>query len=58
MREGQRRVNRKLADKIGYSMTSIREAINKLASEGLIDQVPGSGTFVRTLLVGTAGRPV
>lgn len=46
---GQQLVNRKLADEIGFSMTPIREAINKLASEGLIDQVPGSGAFVRTL---------
>jgi DNA-binding GntR family transcriptional regulator len=46
---GARLVNRKLADDIGLSMTPIREAINKLASEGLIDQVPGSGAFVRTI---------
>lgn len=46
---GTQLVNRKLADEIGFSMTPIREAINKLASEGLIDQVPGSGAFVRTI---------
>lgn len=46
---GTRLVNRKLANDIGLSMTPIREAINKLASEGLIEQVPGSGAFVRTV---------
>jgi len=46
---GTQLVNRKLADDIGLSMTPIREAIHKLASEGLIEQVPGSGAFVRTI---------
>lgn len=44
---GRRLVNRTLADEIGVSVIPVREAINRLASEGLVDYVPGSGAFVR-----------
>lgn len=44
---GMQLVNRKLADEIGMSMTPVREAVNRLASEGLVDHVPGAGAFVR-----------
>jgi len=44
---GMQLVNRKLADEIGMSMTPVREAVSRLASEGLVDHVPGAGAFVR-----------
>lgn len=45
---GTRLVNRKLAESLGTSFIPVREAINRLASEGVIDQVPGAGAFVRS----------
>lgn len=44
---GHRLVNRVLALEIGVSVIPVREAIHRLASEGLIEHVPGSGAFVR-----------
>lgn len=44
---GKQLVNRVLADEIGVSVIPVREAIHRLASEGLIDHVPGAGAFVR-----------
>ncbi len=44
---GMQLVNRKLADEIGMSMTPVREAVTRLASEGLVEHVPGAGAFVR-----------
>ncbi|WP_417746258.1 GntR family transcriptional regulator [Rosistilla oblonga] len=44
---GMRLVNRVLASEIGVSVIPVREAIHRLASEGLIEHVPGSGAFVR-----------
>ena len=44
---GQRLVNRTLADEIGVSVIPVREAINRLASEGLVEHFPGAGAFVR-----------
>jgi DNA-binding GntR family transcriptional regulator len=44
---GKRLVNRALADEIGVSVIPVREAIHRLASEGLVEHVPGSGAFVR-----------
>ncbi len=38
---------RKLAEAMGVSRTSIREAINKLVVMGLLEQKQGQGTFVR-----------
>jgi DNA-binding GntR family transcriptional regulator len=49
LRPGMRLVNRSLANEIGVSVIPVREAIHRLASEGLIDYVPGSGAFVRRL---------
>jgi len=46
---GSQLVNRTVAAEIGMSMTPIREAIGRLASEGLIRNVPGAGAFVRTI---------
>jgi DNA-binding GntR family transcriptional regulator len=46
---GTQLVNRKLAEEIGVSMTPIREAVTRLASEGLVEYVPGAGAFVRRI---------
>jgi len=43
---GARLVNRALAKDIGVSVIPVREAIHRLASEGLVEHVPGSGAFV------------
>ena len=43
---GARLVNRVLAEEIGVSVIPVREAIHRLASEGLVEHVPGSGAFV------------
>ncbi|MBT5019414.1 MAG: GntR family transcriptional regulator [Planctomicrobium sp.] len=44
---GNRLVNRALANDIGVSVIPVREAIHRLASEGLVEHIPGSGAFVR-----------
>lgn len=49
LQPGMQLVNRKLADEIGMSMTPVREAVARLASEGFIDHVPGAGAFVRRM---------
>ncbi len=46
---GTRLVNRKLGAELGVSMVPVREALNRLASEGLVEHVPGAGAFVRRL---------
>ena len=46
---GTRLVNRKLAGELGTSMVPIREALNRLTSEGLLEHLPGGGNFVRKL---------
>jgi DNA-binding GntR family transcriptional regulator len=43
---GDRLDVRALADQLGVSPTPVKDAINRLASEGLIDVRPRSGTFV------------
>ncbi|MEM7603659.1 MAG: GntR family transcriptional regulator, partial [Verrucomicrobiota bacterium] len=45
---GDRLVNRTLADELGTSFIPVREAISRLASEGLVKQVAGAGAFVRS----------
>lgn len=44
---GDRLVNRALAKQLGTSFIPVREAISRLASEGLVEQVAGAGAFVR-----------
>jgi len=46
---GTQLVNRALSQSIGMSMTPVREAVARLASEGVIEHIPGSGAFVRTI---------
>lgn len=42
-------VTRTLANEIGVSLTPVREAINRLATEGLIQHTPGAGAVVKQL---------
>lgn len=44
---GQRLVTRNLAEEIGVSLAPIREALHRLATEGLVIHQPGAGAFVR-----------
>ena len=44
---GERLDESLLAKRFGVSRTPIREAINQLASAGLIEQIPNRGAFVR-----------
>ena len=44
---GHRLVTRTLAAEIGVSLAPVREALNRLSSEGLVEHVPGAGAFVR-----------
>jgi DNA-binding GntR family transcriptional regulator len=46
---GSRLVNRSLAADLGLSLTPVREAINRLASDGVVEFVSGRGAFVRKL---------
>jgi len=46
---GAQLVNRTLAGEIGVSVIPVREAIHRLASEGLVQHIPGAGAFVREL---------
>ncbi|MCA9039314.1 MAG: GntR family transcriptional regulator [Planctomycetaceae bacterium] len=49
LREGDRVSEYAFAKKLELSRAPIREAINQLVTQGLLNQVPGSGTFVRKL---------
>lgn len=46
---GSRLVNRSLGKQFGVSLIPVREALSRLASEGLIEHVPDSGAYVRKL---------
>jgi DNA-binding GntR family transcriptional regulator len=47
LKPGDRLVNRTIASELDISFIPVREAISRLVSEGLVDQVPGVGAFVR-----------
>jgi DNA-binding GntR family transcriptional regulator len=49
IRPGERLNVEELAEKFGVSLTPVRGAIQQLATEGLIEIRPRSGTFVATL---------
>jgi DNA-binding GntR family transcriptional regulator len=49
LRAGQRIVNRTVARELNISQTPLREAINRLASEGIVEYVPGAGAYVRSI---------
>jgi len=44
---GAQLVNRSLAEEMSVSLAPVREAIHRLATEGLVEHVPGAGAFVR-----------
>ncbi len=46
---GDKLVTRRLATEFGVSLSPVREAINRLATEGLIEHTPGAGAQVRRL---------
>lgn len=48
-RPGQRLDIKDLTTKLGVSLTPVRDAINRLAAEGLVEIRPRSGTFVTDL---------
>lgn len=48
LRPGERLVNRTLAKEFGTSTIPLREAINRLVSDGLLHSVPGGGAYVRS----------
>ncbi|WP_183360393.1 FadR/GntR family transcriptional regulator [Geomonas limicola] len=49
---------RELAEMFGVSRPSVREAINSLASSGLVESYQGGGTVVRSLVETSAGIPL
>ncbi len=46
---GAQLVNRTLAAELGLSMTPVREAINRLSSDGVVEFIHGAGAFVRRI---------
>ncbi len=44
-----RLVNRVVAEELGVSVVPVREALGRLTSEGLVEHIPGAGSFVRSL---------
>jgi len=49
---------RELAEMFGVSRPSVREALNFLASTGLVETYQGGGTVVRSLVENSAGMPL
>src|SRR5712691_10064851 len=49
LKPGERLNVDELAEKLGVSLTPVRSAIQQLATEGLVEIRPRSGTFVATL---------
>jgi GntR family transcriptional regulator, transcriptional repressor for pyruvate dehydrogenase complex len=49
---------RELAEMFGVSRPSVREALNYLASAGLVETYQGGGTVVRSLVQNSAGLPL
>ena len=49
LKPGQKLISRTIATRHGVSLAPVREAIGRLAAEGLVDHVPGAGSFVKTV---------
>lgn len=49
LKPGTRLVNRALSERFQMSTVTLREAIHRLTSEGLVEHVPNAGAFVRRL---------
>jgi DNA-binding GntR family transcriptional regulator len=48
-KQGSRLVDQEIADLLGVSRTPVREAISRLAAEGLVSSIPRHGVFVTEL---------
>lgn len=46
---GERLVERRLAESIGVSLASVRDALQQLDREGIVSRLPNTGTFVTEL---------
>lgn len=46
---GSQLVNRTLAEEFDVSLAPVREAIHRLATDGLVEHIPGAGAFVRSM---------
>ena len=53
---GERLNLRDLAEKIGVSLTPVKDAVNRLVSEGLIEVHPQSGTYVTEIVADEIGE--
>lgn len=49
LKPGDRLVNRTLGEQLGVSTVTIREAIHRLASDGVVEHIPNAGAYVRKL---------
>ena len=49
LKPGDRLVNRTLGEELGVSTVTVREAIHRLASDGVVEHVPNAGAYVRNL---------
>jgi len=54
VRDGERLNEVRLAERLGVSRTPLREALQRLVSDGFVTQVPRRGFFVRPLLLDEA----
>lgn len=55
LKPGQRLIEREIIEKLGVSRTTVREAIGRLAAEGLVTIIPQKGAVVSVLTVEDAG---
>ena len=53
---GEQLVNRALAKELGASAIPVREALQRLASEGLVEHIPGAGMYVHQLDAGEVAQ--
>lgn len=49
LKPGDQLIFRTIAERHGVSLAPVREAVSRLAAEGLISYVPGAGSFVKRL---------
>lgn len=49
LQPGQKLISRTIATRHGVSLAPVREAIGRLAAEGLVEHVPGAGSYVKTV---------
>lgn len=49
LKPGEKLISRTIASRHGVSLAPVREAIGRLAAEGLVEHIPGAGSYVKTL---------